>query len=127
MTFIGWTQIILFCAIIVAITPLLGGYMARVFNGEHTSLSPVLRPVEAAIYRAGGVDARREQSWVIYAVGMLFFHVGGFLILYAIQRFQRRAAATTDCRRHRHLMPTPDAIAARARRLLDQAGFLPAP
>src|SRR6185312_187231 len=88
MTVIGWVQIVLYCAIIVAITPVLGGYMARVFNGERTLLSPVLRPVEGAIYRAGGVDARREQSWVIYAVGMLFFHVGGFLVLYAIQRFQ---------------------------------------
>src|SRR5215831_10295711 len=88
MTFIGWIQIILYCAIIVAITPLLGAYITRVFNGERTFLSPVLRPVEAAIYRAGGVDAQREQHWVTYAVGMLFFHVGGFLILYALMRFQ---------------------------------------
>ena len=88
MTIIGWIQIALYCAIIVAITPLLGAYMTRVFNGERTFLSPVLRPVEAAIYWAGGVDDRREQSWVIYAVGMLLFHVGGFLILYAILRFQ---------------------------------------
>ena len=47
MTVIGWVQILLYCAIIVAITPLLGGYMTRVFNGERTFLSPVLRPVEA--------------------------------------------------------------------------------
>jgi K+-transporting ATPase ATPase A chain len=88
MTFIGWIEIVLYCAIIVAITPLLGAYMTRVFNGERTFLSPVLRPVEAAIYWAGGVDERREQHWVTYAVGMLFFHVGGFLILYALMRFQ---------------------------------------
>ena len=48
MTTIGWIQILLYCAIIVAITPVLGGYMTRVFNGERTFLSPVLRPVEAA-------------------------------------------------------------------------------
>jgi K+-transporting ATPase ATPase A chain len=88
MSVIGWIQIALYCAIIVAITPLLGAYMTRVFSGERTFLTPVLRPVEAAIYWAGGVDERREQSWVIYVVGMLFFHVGGFLILYAILRFQ---------------------------------------
>src|SRR5689334_14600659 len=88
MSAIGWTQIILYCAIIVAITPLLGAYMTRVFNGERTFLSPVLRPVEAALYRAAGVDERREQHWTMYAVGMLFFHVGGFLILYALMRFQ---------------------------------------
>ena len=52
MTTIGWIQILLYCAIIVALTPVLGAYMTRVFNGERTFLSPVLRPVEAALYRA---------------------------------------------------------------------------
>jgi K+-transporting ATPase ATPase A chain len=88
MTVIGWIQILLYCAIIVAITPLLGGYMTRVFNGERTLLSPVLQPVEHALYRMAGVDERREQTWVMYVVGMLFFHVGGFLILYALMRAQ---------------------------------------
>ena len=46
MTIIGWIQILLYCAIIIAITPVLGGYMTRVFNGERTFLSPILRPVE---------------------------------------------------------------------------------
>src|SRR4051794_19860199 len=88
MTVIGWIQILLYCAIIVAIVPLLGGFMTRVFNGERTFLSPVLRPVEAALYWAGGVDEKREQHWVTYTVAMLFFHVGGFLILYALMRTQ---------------------------------------
>jgi K+-transporting ATPase ATPase A chain len=88
MTAIGWIQILLYCAIIVAITPVLGGYMTRVFNGERTFLSPVLRPVEAAIYWAGGVDEKREQHWLMYVVGMLLFHVGGFLILYVLMRVQ---------------------------------------
>jgi K+-transporting ATPase ATPase A chain len=88
MTFIGWIQIALYCAIIVAITPLLGAYMTRVFGGERTFLSPVLRPVEAAIYWVGGVDEKREQHWVTYTVAMLLFHVGGFLVLYALMRLQ---------------------------------------
>jgi K+-transporting ATPase ATPase A chain len=88
MTVIGWIQILLYIAIILAITPVLGAYMTRVFNGERTFLSPVLRPVEAAIYWAGGVDEKREQDWLMYTVGMLLFHVGGFLILYGLQRFQ---------------------------------------
>jgi K+-transporting ATPase ATPase A chain len=88
MTTIGWIQILLYCAIIIAITPVLGGYMTRVFNGERTFLSPVLRPVEAVLYSIGGVDEKREQSWLIYTVSMLFFHVGGFLILYVLMRLQ---------------------------------------
>jgi potassium-transporting ATPase potassium-binding subunit len=88
MTVIGWIQILLYCAIIIAITPVLGGYMTRVFNGERTFLSPLIRPLEAGIYKLAGVDERREQSWLIYAVGMLLFHVGGFLILYVLMRAQ---------------------------------------
>jgi potassium-transporting ATPase potassium-binding subunit len=88
MTVIGWIQIILFCAIIVALVKPLGAYMTHVFNGERTFLSPVLRPVEAGLYWIGGVDERREQHWLTYTVAMLLFHVGGFLILYALMRFQ---------------------------------------
>jgi potassium-transporting ATPase potassium-binding subunit len=88
MTLIGWIQIALFCAVVVALVRPLGGYMTRVFNGEKTLLSPVLRPVEAALYWAAGVDPRREQHWVTYTVAMLFFHVGGFAILYALLRLQ---------------------------------------
>ena len=88
MTLLGWTQILLFCAIVVALTKPLGGYMTRVFNGERTFLSPALRPVEAALYRIGGVDETREQHWLTYTVAMLLFHVGGFVLLYALMRLQ---------------------------------------
>jgi K+-transporting ATPase ATPase A chain len=88
MTVNGWIQILIFCAIIVALVAPLGAYMTRVFNGERTLLSPVLRPVEVALYRVAGIDERREQHWVTYTVAMLFFHVGGFLLLYALMRFQ---------------------------------------
>src|SRR6202044_427090 len=56
--------------------------------GERTFLSPVLRPVEAGLYWIGGVDEKREQHWLTYAVAMLLFHVGGFLIIYAVMRLQ---------------------------------------
>jgi potassium-transporting ATPase potassium-binding subunit len=88
MTSIGWIQIFVYCAIIVALVKPLGWYMTRVFNGERTLLSPALRPVEAALYWMGGVDEKREQHWVTYTVAMLFFHIGGFLILYAVMRLQ---------------------------------------
>jgi K+-transporting ATPase ATPase A chain len=88
MTVIGWVQILVYCAIIVAIVPFLGAYMTRVFNGERTFLSPVVRPLENALYWAGKMDARREQNWVSYTLAMLLFHVGGFAILYALMRLQ---------------------------------------
>jgi potassium-transporting ATPase potassium-binding subunit len=88
MTAIGWIQILLYCAIVVALVKPLGWYMTRVFDGGRTFLSPVLRPIELALYWVGGVDEKREQHWVTYTVAMLLFHVGGFLILYALMRLQ---------------------------------------
>src|SRR6266704_1942743 len=88
MTVIGWIQILLYCVIVVALVKPLGWYMTRVFNGERTFLSPILRPVEAGIYWIGGVDERREQHWLTYTVAMLLFHVGGFLIIYGLMRLQ---------------------------------------
>ncbi|HET7889009.1 MAG TPA: potassium-transporting ATPase subunit KdpA [Bradyrhizobium sp.] len=88
MTVIGWFQIILYCVIVVALTKPLGWYMTRVFEGERTLLSPLLRPVEVAIYWIGGVDERREQHWLTYTVAMLLFHVGGVFVIYALMRLQ---------------------------------------
>src|SRR5437899_7145792 len=88
MTAIGWIQIILYCAIIVALVKPLGWYMTRVFNGERTFLSPILRPVEARMCWTGGGADRRGQHWLTYTVAMLLFHVCGFLIIYALMRLQ---------------------------------------
>ncbi len=88
MTVIGWIQILLYCAIVVALAKPLGWYMTRVFSGEATFLSPVLRPVERGLYWVGGVDEKREQHWLTYTVAMLLFHVGGFLIIYGLMRLQ---------------------------------------
>jgi K+-transporting ATPase ATPase A chain len=88
MTLIGWIQIIVFCILVTAIVKPLGGYMTRVFTGERTFLSPILQPVEAAIYRVSGVDAGREQHWLTYGVAMLLFDAVGFIMLYLLMRLQ---------------------------------------
>jgi K+-transporting ATPase ATPase A chain len=88
MTLNGWIQILIYCVLVLALVKPLGWYMTAVFNGEGTPLSPVLRPVEKGLYRLGGVDETREQNWLTYTVAMLFFHVGGFLILYVLMRVQ---------------------------------------
>ncbi|GLS46507.1 potassium-transporting ATPase subunit KdpA [Methylobacterium brachythecii] len=88
MTLLGWIQIALFCAAVLALAKPLGFYMARVFDGERTLLSPVLVPVERALYRLAGIDARHEQGWLGYGLAMLAFHVLGFVLLYAVLRLQ---------------------------------------
>ena len=88
MTIVGWVQIALFSVIVILITRPFGGYLTRVFAGERTFLSPVLRPIERAVYWCCGVNEKEEQHWLTYAVAMLFFSVVGFLTLYALQRLQ---------------------------------------
>src|SRR5262250_3975237 len=88
MTSIGWLQIALYSVIVIAITRPLGGYMTRVFAGERTLLSPLLRPVERLVYWCCEVDETEEQPWRSYALSMLFFGVAGFVTLYALQRLQ---------------------------------------
>ncbi len=88
MTPNGWLQIAIFSVIIIALVKPFGGYMTRVFAGELTPLSPVLQPVERLFYWLCGVDEKREQNWVGYAVAMLIFSLAGFLSLYALMRFQ---------------------------------------
>ncbi|MGO9133670.1 MAG: potassium-transporting ATPase subunit KdpA [Methylovirgula sp.] len=88
MTINGWIQIGIYCLLIIAVVKPLGAYMARVFSGERTFLSPVFRPIERGIYWVCGVDEAQEQHWVTYTVAMLVFSVVGFVSLYALQRLQ---------------------------------------
>ncbi|GAK72505.1 potassium-transporting ATPase A chain [Agrobacterium rubi TR3 = NBRC 13261] len=88
MTIIGWLQIgLLFLAVLCVVKPL-GLYMAKVFSGERTFLSPVLNPIERGIYRAAGTSADKEQTWLAYTLSMLAFSLASFLVLYAILRLQ---------------------------------------
>jgi K+-transporting ATPase ATPase A chain len=88
MTLNGWIQIALFCAIVVALAKPFGGFMTRVFAGERTWLTPVLRPVERGFYRLAGVDEQADQHWTAYALSMLLFSAVSFLLLYLLQRIQ---------------------------------------
>src|SRR4051794_7253382 len=88
MTFNGWIQVAVYCALILVSVKPLGLYMARVFNGERTFLTPVLRPLERGIYRICGIDESREQHWIRYTIGMLLFSLASFLFVYGLQRLQ---------------------------------------
>ncbi len=89
MTSIGWLQAIAFFAIILALTKPLGSYMARVFSGERTWLSPVLVPLEKLIYRLCGVREDEEMTWYAYALSMLAFSLIGLAYLYVLLRTQK--------------------------------------
>ncbi len=88
MTLVGWLQIALVFGLVLATAAPLGAFMAKVYAGERTVLTPVLAPVERLLYRAAGIDPDREQSWLGYTLGMLVFNAAGFALLYAILRLQ---------------------------------------
>lgn len=81
-------QIILYFGVLIICTPLLGGYMARVFRGEATALSFALRPLENGVYRLIGVDSAAEQDWKTYALAVVLFNLIGFIFLFVLQLVQ---------------------------------------
>ena len=88
MTANGWLQILIYIAIVIALAKPIGVFMTHVFNGEHTFLHPLLRPIERLLYRLTGVDEKKEMRWTEYAVAMLLFSVVSLVLLYLIQRLQ---------------------------------------
>jgi len=88
MTTIGILQILAFFALVLLVTKPVGLFMARLFQGERTFLHPVLRPIEALVYRACGVKEDQEQRWTQYAASVLAFSLFAFLFPYALMRLQ---------------------------------------
>ena len=88
MSTTGLAEIACYFLIILALTKPIGAYMARVFHGQHTWLSRILRPLERLIYRICGVRPDSGQRWTEYAASLLAFSFVGFLFVYALQRLQ---------------------------------------
>jgi K+-transporting ATPase ATPase A chain len=88
MTLTGWIQIILYFIVLVLLVKPLGAYMAHVYQGERTVLSPVIAPVERFIYRVSGVHPDEEMDWKGYAFALLFFSFFGIILLFIILKAQ---------------------------------------
>jgi potassium-transporting ATPase potassium-binding subunit len=84
----GWAQIVVFFAVLVAITPVLGGYMARVYSNERVFLTRFLGPLERLTYRVLRVDTRQSQSWKSYTATLVIFSAAFWLLLFVILRTQ---------------------------------------
>jgi K+-transporting ATPase ATPase A chain len=84
----GFLQIAIFFAVIVAVVPVLGGHMARVFRGERTFLDPVAGPLERSTYRLLRIDPEHGQDWKAYARSVILFSLAGWLVLFLILRTQ---------------------------------------
>lgn len=90
MTSLDYLQIGIYLAALLLAAPFLGRFMARVFQGEKTWLSPVLRPVESFTYKLSGIKPTVEMNWKQYAFALMVFNLIGFLIVFALQLWQSK-------------------------------------
>lgn len=88
MTLAGSVQIVIFFILLILAVKPLGGYMARVYAGERTFLSPVLSPIERWIYRLAGIRPEDEMNWKTYGLAVLTISLAGIGFLYALLRLQ---------------------------------------
>lgn len=88
MTAVGWLQVIVYLAIVGALTKPLGVYLFRVFETENRPFPKVFGSIERLLFRICGVDSKTEHSWLSYAFALLAFSATGMLITYAIERLQ---------------------------------------
>jgi K+-transporting ATPase ATPase A chain len=88
MNALGIFQIVLYIGALIALAKPLGAFMAKVYQGERTFLSPLFAPLERAIYRLAGVDPAAESNWKRYTLGVLLFNLVGFIFVYLLQRLQ---------------------------------------
>lgn len=81
-------QLALFLAILTIIALALGEYMAKVFKGEKTLLSFILRPIEELLYKLFSVDENQEMDWKTYALSLIILSILGIIGLFALQELQ---------------------------------------
>jgi len=81
-------QLTLFLAILTIIALALGEYMAKVFKGEKTLLSFILRPIEKLLYKLFGIDETTEMDWKDYSFSLIILSVLGIIGLFALQELQ---------------------------------------
>src|ERR1035441_2747218 len=96
MSAAGWLQLIVFVALLIGLTPLLGGYMAKVWSNKKAPGDRVFLPVERLIYRVAGVDPDSEQRWTIYTFSLLAFSAVSVLFVYGFQRLQAHLPLNPD-------------------------------
>jgi K+-transporting ATPase ATPase A chain len=88
MTTHDFIQIILYFAILIGLTPVLGNYMFKVFTGDKHFMLPVFSWLEKLTYRFIKVNSEEETNWKSYTFGLLMFNLIGLVFVFLIQRIQ---------------------------------------
>jgi K+-transporting ATPase ATPase A chain len=84
----SWLQFPLYIIVLLLLVKPIGLYMARVYQGERSFLTPVLLPIEKFFYRIAGIKPDDEMNWKKYVVAVLLFNFVGLIFLYILLRVQ---------------------------------------
>jgi len=82
-------QLVLFFLVLIAIIPLLGSYMAKVFSGQNFHGKKLFQWLENGIYRTCRINSQVQMNWKEYAFGLIVFNLIGMAFLFLIQLFQQ--------------------------------------
>ena len=90
MNELDWIQLAAYFGVLLALTPLLGGWMARIYSGENHFLQKLFGGLERLFYRFAGCDPKEEMDWRRYAAALLWFNLIGLVVVFALQLFQAK-------------------------------------
>jgi len=82
-------QLIVFLSVLTVLALAMGEYMARVFSGQKTWLSPLLNPLETVFYKLFGVDDKEDMDWKTYAANLVIFNTVCFIFMFFLQEIQQ--------------------------------------
>lgn len=85
----GFLQIGLTLCIVIAITPLLGRYIARVFLGERTLLDFLMNPIERSMFVLAGVRRKDDMTGSQYIRSVICSNLLMGISVYLLIYFQR--------------------------------------
>jgi len=89
-------QIVFFMIALIALSPLLGKFMAKVFKGENHFMKPVFGWLEKSVYKVGGIKSEKDMNWKTYTYGILLFNLFGFVFLFLLQMLQAYLPLNTE-------------------------------
>ena len=89
-------QLIIFMVALIALAPLLGKFMAKVFMGENHFMKPVFGWLEKLVYKTTGIKSDEEMNWKTYMFGVLLFNLFGLVFLFLLQMLQAYLPLNTE-------------------------------
>jgi len=81
-------QLILYAVLLILFLVPIGRFMAKVYTGEPTILTPVTAPVERWVYRVLGTSPDEEMDWKTFGIALILFNVLGIIVVFLVQQFQ---------------------------------------